>query len=101
MRLPCPCCGERSVEEFSYFGDAGPRRPTDGGAAPTAAWTDYVYLRDNPAGPHRELWYHGVGCRSWVVLTRDTRTHAILDARLARERVTDRTQAASTGTVTA
>jgi hypothetical protein len=26
-------------------------------------WHDYVYLRDNPAGPHRELWQHVSGCR--------------------------------------
>ena len=55
------------------------------------AFHDYVYLRDNPAGPHRELWYHGSGCRAWLVVTRDTRTHAILavtlrEARPAHER---------------
>ena len=38
---------------------------------------DYVYLRDNPAGRHRDLWYHGSGCRTWLVVTRDTRTHEI------------------------
>ena len=43
-------------------------------AATDAALFDYVYLRDNPAGAHRELWYHGAGCRAWLVVTRDTRT---------------------------
>ena len=38
---------------------------------------DYVYLRDNPAGRHREFWYHAFGCRAWLSVTRDTRTHAI------------------------
>jgi heterotetrameric sarcosine oxidase delta subunit len=85
MRIPCPCCGERGLDEFSYLGDAAPRRPTDGGAAPTAAWTDYVYLRDNPAGLHRELWQHSGGCRSWLVVTRDTRTHRIEGAAMARD----------------
>ena len=41
-------------------------------------WTDYVYLRDNPCGPHDELWYHGAGCRSWFKVRRNTRTHEIL-----------------------
>ena len=27
MRLPCPYCGDRDAQEFSYRGDAGPRRP--------------------------------------------------------------------------
>jgi methylglutamate dehydrogenase subunit B len=38
---------------------------------------DYVYQRDNPAGRHSELWYHGSGCHGWLVVTRDTRSHAI------------------------
>jgi sarcosine oxidase subunit delta len=46
--------------------------------ASEAAWVDYVYLRDNPCGPHDELWYHGAGCRSWFKVRRDTRTHDIL-----------------------
>ncbi len=85
MRVVCPCCGERGSEEFSVHGDAAPRRPRDGGAVPTPEWSDYVYLRDNPAGPLRELWQHAAGCRSWLVLTRDTRSHVILDVALARD----------------
>jgi len=85
MRIPCVCCGERGLDEFSYLGDATRGRPTDGGAVPTTEWSDYVYVRDNPAGPHRELWYHGSGCRSWLVVTRDTRSHAILGVALARD----------------
>jgi sarcosine oxidase subunit delta len=84
MRVSCPCCGERGIEEFTCLGDAGPRRPTDGGAAPTPEWADYVYLRDNPAGLHQELWYHGAGCRCWLVVTRNTVSHEIFGAELAR-----------------
>jgi methylglutamate dehydrogenase subunit B len=39
-----------------------------------------VYLRDNPAGVNRELWQHVRGCRRWLVVTRDTRSHAISGA---------------------
>jgi sarcosine oxidase subunit delta len=72
MRIPCPFCGERDAQEFVYRGDAAPVRPSD-----DADFHDYVYLRDNPAGTLRELWYHAQGCRNWIEITRDTRTHAI------------------------
>lgn len=85
MRIPCPLCGARDMSEFTYLGDATVRRPDP--AAPDAArrFHDYVHLRDNPAGPHRELWFHEAGCRSWLEVTRDTRTHAILDAARAED----------------
>ena len=76
MRIPCPHCGARGNDEFAYLGAAGLTRP-DAGASPDA-WHDYVYLRDNPAGLHSELWQHVHGCRRWLTVTRDTRTHAIL-----------------------
>jgi methylglutamate dehydrogenase subunit B len=91
MRIPCPHCGPRGHEEFDYLGDAAPRRPTDGGAAPTADWERYVYIRANPAGLHRELWYHGAGCQCWLVVARDTRTHEVLGATDARAAALDRT----------
>jgi sarcosine oxidase subunit delta len=78
MRIACPHCGERGLEEFSYHGDATVKRPTDGGAAPTQAWTDYVYFRDNANGPHEELWYHAAGCHAWLVVERNVATHDIL-----------------------
>jgi sarcosine oxidase subunit delta len=83
MRLPCPFCGLRDVREFTYLGDATLRRPDPAAEGAMAAFHDYVYLRDNPAGAHREYWHHGLGCRSWLVVTRDTRTHAVLGAELA------------------
>ena len=76
MLIPCPWCGPRNQIEFTYGGDATPRRPAPG--APESAWVDYVYLRKNACGPHDELWYHGAGCRSWFRVRRDTRTHEVL-----------------------
>jgi sarcosine oxidase subunit delta len=78
MRLPCPFCGDRDAAEFTYRGDAAPVRPA--AEADADAWHDYVYLRDNPAGPMRELWFHRAGCQSWIVVDRDTRTHAVTAA---------------------
>jgi methylglutamate dehydrogenase subunit B len=77
MRIPCPHCGLRGHDEFSYYGDAAPIRPDP--APPTAErlFVEYVYLRANPAGMHRELWYHAAGCRAWLVVERDVRTHQI------------------------
>jgi sarcosine oxidase subunit delta len=83
MRIRCPYCGERSLEEFTYRGDATVKRPQSLDPSATEAWVDYVYFRDNPAGPHREHWYHGAGCHSWLVVTRDTRTHEVLAVELA------------------
>lgn len=86
MRITCTCCGSRDVSEFSYLGDASLTRPDP--EAPDAAETfhAYVYLRDNPAGPQREFWYHASGCRSWLEVTRDTGTHEILGVRQAARR---------------
>jgi methylglutamate dehydrogenase subunit B len=77
MRIKCPYCGERALEEFTYRGDATVKRPTSLQPDAAESWTDYVYFRDNPAGLHREHWYHGAGCHSWLTVTRDTRTHEI------------------------
>ena len=76
-RIPCPHCGERDLEEFYYGGDAGLKRPAQNDQS-IENWHDFVYLRDNPRGPHDELWYHSFGCRRWFKLVRDTLTHEIL-----------------------
>ena len=75
MRIHCPHCGERSVDEFMPFGAAGLSRPA--ADAGLQAYVDYVYLRDNPAGSHRELFQHIGGCRAFLSVLRDTRTHTI------------------------
>ena len=85
MLIPHPILGPRDAQEFTYLGDARLLERPDGLAedAP-AAFHDYVYLRDTPAGVHRELWYHEHGDRSWLVVTRDTVTHEILGADLVK-----------------
>ncbi len=77
LLIDCPHCGPRDETEFTYGGDATVTRP-DPARADTAAWHAYVYERDNPKGPHAELWYHGVACRRWLRVTRDTATHTII-----------------------
>ena len=84
MRIPCPYCGDRSNDEFAILGDADVlmARPSE---ASEVAFFPHVYLRDNPAGRHRELWYHQAGCRQWLVVTRDTRTHEVFGVEVGRE----------------
>jgi len=74
LTITCPCCGPRVQAEFTYGGADIPRPAPD---APTDAWFAYVYLRDNPKGRHAELWQHSAGCRTWLRVRRDTRTHDI------------------------
>jgi sarcosine oxidase subunit delta len=83
MRLVCPYCGERDAEEFTVLGSVAGARPDPEAPDAAAAFNAYVHLRDNPAGPNLEHWYHSAGCRSWLVVRRDTRTHEILDTSLA------------------
>jgi methylglutamate dehydrogenase subunit B len=81
MRIACPHCGLRDVREFSYLGDAAPERPDAQAADAVDRFNVYVYMRDNTAGAHRELWYHGAGCQAWLAVERDTRTHVIAAVR--------------------
>lgn len=73
--LPCPYCGPRPVDEFSYFGEVT-RRPA--GSSSLRELTDYVYFRDNVAGRQREWWQHRTGCGEWFLAARDTRTNEVL-----------------------
>jgi sarcosine oxidase subunit delta len=83
MRLTCPFCGERDAEEFSILGEVAGPRPDPAAPDAQGRFHAYVHLRDNPAGPQREHWYHANGCRRWLVVERDTRTHQILSTAMA------------------
>lgn len=83
MIILCPHCGPRDSSEFYFGGEAAQQRPDyDQG---TVAFVDHVYGRVNPAGPQKEHWYHAAGCRNWLLVERDTRTHAFLSVALASE----------------
>lgn len=85
MIINHPVLGPRDAQEFVYLGDANLINRPDGLTASLQEMHDYVYLRTNPAGEHRELWYHEQGDRSWLVVTRNTVTHAITKVELARD----------------
>ena len=84
ITLACPNCGARNADEFRYGGDASIVRPAHDDPS-AEAWFRYVYIRDNPRGPHREFWQHVGGCRAWLVVTRDTRDHTVLAVERARK----------------
>lgn len=86
MIINHPLLGPRDAAEFVYLGDASLiDRPDPDDVDAPAKFHDYLYLRDNPAGAHRELWFHEQGDRSWLVVTRDTLTHEITGVELARD----------------
>jgi methylglutamate dehydrogenase subunit B len=75
LRIPCPWCGERDETEFRYRGDATKVRPA--GEADAAAFSCYVFERDNPLGWHAEWWLHVAGCRKLLKVVRHTLSHDI------------------------
>jgi sarcosine oxidase subunit delta len=86
MIIHHPLLGPRDSAEFVYLGDAVLiERPDWEAENAHEAFHDYLYLRDNPAGEHRELWFHEQGDRSWLVVTRNTVTHEITKVELARD----------------
>ena len=81
MRIPCPLCGTRDRREFYYYGaEDYLKRPTDQGSIDDL--DNHLFLRDNPAGVTRDVWYHEAGCGAWMVVTRNTITHEVLGSEL-------------------
>ncbi len=85
MLIPCPHCGTRPVEEFTFLGDASVKRPTTNDPSSMEQWYDYVYLRDNPRGRFDEYVHHSGGCRAWLVVSRNTETHEVFGCVTARD----------------
>lgn len=75
LRIPCPHCGLRPLEEFHY-GEIPivPDEITD----PDARDLDRGFFHDNLEGVVSERWFHAAGCRRWLNLRRDTRSDEIL-----------------------
>lgn len=78
LNIRCPWCGERPEVEFTYGGDANDDRPAAPESISDEEWHDYIFIRENPAGPHAEHWQHSGGCRQWLTALRNTTTHEIL-----------------------
>ncbi len=80
LLIECPWCGPRDETEFSCGGEADIVRPKDPDSLDDAQWADYLFMRKNIKGVHREQWSHSAGCRRWFNVERDTvsyRIHAV------------------------
>ena len=80
LLIPCPWCGPRDESEFAYGGEAHIARPAEPDALTDAEWADYLFMRTNPKGAHRERWVHAHGCGRWFNVARDTVSHDIAAA---------------------
>ena len=75
IRIPCPHCGGRPLEEFLH----GELHPVpDSITDPEARAFDRAFMHDNPEGPVLERWFHAHGCRRWVTVRRDTTDETLL-----------------------
>ena len=72
LKITCPWCGPRAESEFSCGGEAHIARPLDTDALTDKQWGDYLFMRKNPKGLHREQWLHSAGCRRWFNAERNT-----------------------------
>jgi sarcosine oxidase subunit delta len=78
LLIPCPWCGPRDEIEFQCGGQSHVARPGPYQGVSDQDWGEYLHVRDNPRGAHRERWVHAHGCRQWFNLVRHTVTHEIL-----------------------
>jgi heterotetrameric sarcosine oxidase delta subunit len=78
LLIDCPYCGVRDESEFVCGGEAHIVRPADPDQVSDQQWAEYLFMRSNPKGIHRERWVHDHGCRRWFNVCRDTVTHQIV-----------------------
>lgn len=76
LRIQCPYCGERDEPEFVFGGPLHVTRPAP--EVDDAAWTEYLFVRENTAGVQFERWLHAYGCQRWFNIARNTLNHAIV-----------------------
>jgi heterotetrameric sarcosine oxidase delta subunit len=75
LRLDCPNCGRRPIEEFVY-GEI-PAVP-DWIADSDERNIDLAFMTSNPEGYTTEQWFHSFGCRRWLTIRRNTTTDRIV-----------------------
>ncbi|MBV1703850.1 MAG: sarcosine oxidase subunit delta [Hyphomicrobiales bacterium] len=79
LLIRCPYCAtERPEIEFRHGGQAHVARPADPSAVDDAAWSEYLFFRDNPKGVAAERWRHVHGCGRFFNCLRDTVSDRIL-----------------------
>ena len=73
LKVPCPTCGWRPATEFAWGGELRPVEAPD-----VESDFERVFLPANAAGAQVERWFHLLGCRRWITVTRDTATNEVL-----------------------
>lgn len=81
--IPCPHCGPRDSDEFSYQGERRPR--PDVSAIDAGGWRRYLYMKTNQTGWATERWFHGSGCRRFLMIEREMTTNEIRSVSLIGE----------------
>ena len=77
LLITCPVCNVTADEtEFHCGGEAHIKRPASSDPANVSdeAQYEYLYVRNNPRGMHREIWQCSRGCGKWFYAMRDTLT---------------------------
>ena len=77
LLIECPWCGVRDETEMQCVGEAHIVRPLQPEALSDEEWADYLFMRKNPKGMHREQWLHAAGCRRYFNVERDTVSYQI------------------------
>lgn len=85
LLIPCPHCGPRNSDEFTFKGELV-KRP-DVSAGPEE-WRSYLYDKANVAGFQQETWFHASGCRRFLRVERHTVTNEINRVHDVAERAT-------------
>ncbi len=75
LLISCPWCGPRDEIEFAFGGPADVALPADPDAVDDAAWAEFLFHRQAPAGESKERWCHSAGCRRWFTAVRDQSTN--------------------------
>lgn len=78
LLISCPWCGPRDETEFRYGGQAHVPYPASPADLDDRQWAEYVFYRENPKGLFSERWMHGIGCRRWFNVVRDTISYEVL-----------------------
>ena len=77
LQITCPHCGTRDQDEFTFGGEAHIVRPLNPDSLSDREWGDYLFMRENPKGNHKEQWCHSAACGKWFNVVRNTVTYEI------------------------
>ena len=79
--IPCPHCGPRNSDEFSYHGEF---HDVAGDSQWQQAGRTLRYERDNLADWTEETWFHRFGCERFFFAERHTVTNEVRATRTPR-----------------